>query len=386
MNHRALLPAARGRTLPGFRAVMALALVATAGMLEAQETLTSTPEQIVTRVGTRGATFLALGVGARGQALGGAYGAAADDITSLYWNTAAMSRIDGFSAGMTTARLFEELDIQHTFVGVVMPFGFSRLGVSVNTLDSGEMPWQSEYWPNAGYGGEQDPTAAAFAWTATAIGLHFAQPITDRLTVGLAGKVVEEGITNATASYVGVDLSTVFRTGLYGVTIAASLTNLGTSGRFEGQLLNSRVNTSFPEGQIEDFIRVMELSAATDDLELPTSFRFSVMADLIGGADAILSPDADQSLRLMADINDPVDAPQETALGIEYGFRGLAFVRAGKRFANEDQIDHGLMHAAAAGGGVRLPVGELGTLSVDYAYTSMEQLENIQVFSFQLQF
>ena len=88
----------------------------------------------------------------------------------------------------------------------------------------------------------------------------------------------------------------------------------------------------------------------------------------------------------MADINDPVDAPQETALGLEYGFRGLAFVRAGKRFANEDQIDHGLMHAAAAGGGLRLPVGELGTLSVDYAYTSMEQLENIQVFSFQLQF
>lgn len=366
--------------------LLALTLVATAEMLEAQETLTSTPEQIVTRVGTRGAAFLALGVGARGQALGGAFGAAADDVTSLYWNTAAMSRIDGFTAGMTTARLFDELDIQHTFVGVVMPFGFTRIGISVNTLDSGEMPWQSEYWPNAGYGGEQDPTAASFSWTGTAIGLHFAQPITDRLTVGLAGKVVEEGITNATASYVGVDMSTVFRTGLYGVTIGASLTNLGTSGRFEGNLLNSRVNTSFSENQIDDFIRVMELSAATDHLELPTSFRFSVMLDLIGGADAIVSPDADQSLRLMADTNDPVDAPQETALGLEYGFRGLAFVRAGKRFANEDQIDHGLMHAAAAGGGLRLPVGELGTLSVDYAYTSMEQLENIQVFSFQLQF
>ena len=367
--------------------LVALTLVATAEMLEAQETLTSTPEQVVTRVGTRGATFLALGVGARGQGLGGAFGAAVDDVTALYWNSAAMSRIDGFTAGMTTARLFTDLDIQHTFVGVVMPFGFTRIGLSVNTLDSGEMPWQSEYWPNAGFGGEQDPSAAAFSWTGTAIGLHLAQPITDRLTVGLAAKVVEEGITNAMASYVGVDMSTMFRTGLYGVTLGASLTNIGTSGRFEGQLLNTRVNTSFSEAQaLSEFIRVMEVSAATDDLELPTSFRFSVMADLMGGADAILSPDADQSLRFMADINDPVDAPQETALGLEYGFRGLAFVRAGKRFANESQIDHGLMHAAAAGGGLRLPVGGLGTLTVDYAYTSMEQLENIQVFSFQLQF
>ena len=367
--------------------LLALTLVATADMLRAQETLTSSPEQIVTRVGTRGAAFLALGVGARGQALGGAYGAAVDDVTSLYWNTAGMSRLDGFSAGMTTARLFGDLDIQHTFVGVVMPFGFTRIGISVNTLDSGEMPWQSEYWPNAGFGGEQDPTAAAFSWTGTAIGLHLAQPITDRLTVGVAAKVVDEGITNAKASYVGVDMSTVFRTGLYGVTLGASLTNLGTSGRFEGRLLNSRVNTGGSEGQaLGDFVRVMEVAAATDNLELPTAFRFSVMADLIGGADAILSPDANQSLRLMADINDPVDAAQETSIGLEYGFRGLAFVRAGKRFANEDQIDNGLMHAAAAGGGVRLPVGELGTLTVDYAYTSMQQLENIQVFSFQLQF
>ena len=367
--------------------LLALTLVATTEMLEAQETLTSSPEQVVTRIGTRGAAFLSLGVGARAQALGGAYGAAADDVTALYWNTAGMTRIDGFSAGMTTARLFADLDIQHTFVGVVMPFGFTRLGLSINTLDSGEMPWQSENWPNAGFGGEQDPTSASFSWTGMAIGLHLAQPITDRLTVGIAAKVIEEGITNAMARYVAVDMSMVFRTGLYGVTLGASLTNLGTTGRFEGNLLNTRVFTGASEGQaLAGFVRVMEVAAATDDLELPTSFRFSVLADLIGGADAILSPDANQSLRLMLDVNDPVDAPQQTALGLEYGFRGLAFARAGKRFANEDQIDHGMMHGAAAGGGVRLPVGEIGTLTVDYAYTAMEQLENIQVFSFQLQF
>ena len=210
--------------------LLALTLVATAGTLEAQDVLTSDPTLPTTRAGTRGAAFLALGVGARAQALGGAYGAMADDISALYWNSAGIAQIDGFSAGMTTARLFTDLDIQHTFIGVVLPIGLTRLGVSVNTLDSGDMPWQSEAFPNAGFGGEQDPLRATFNWTGQSIGLHLGRPITDRLTFGGAFKFIEEGITGAKASYVAVDLGTVFRTGLYGITLGAALSNLGNNG------------------------------------------------------------------------------------------------------------------------------------------------------------
>ena len=367
--------------------LLALTLVATAGTLEAQDVLTSDPTLPTTRAGTRGAAFLALGVGARAQALGGAYGAMADDISALYWNSAGIAQIDGFSAGMTTARLFTDLDIQHTFIGVVLPIGLTRLGVSVNTLDSGDMPWQSEAFPNAGFGGEQDPLRATFNWTGQSIGLHLGRPITDRLTFGGAFKFIEEGITGAKASYVAVDLGTVFRTGLYGITLGAALSNLGNNGEFRGQLLSAQINTGDSEAQgLGNFVRVVEATAATNDLELPTVFRFSVMADLIGSATAMVSPNPDQSLRVLWDINDAIDTDIQTSIGLEYGFRDVAFLRAGKRFVNESQISHDTDFGAAFGGGLLLPLGEIGMLGVDYAYTSMGDLDNIQVFSFQLQF
>ena len=218
------------------------------------------------RAGTRGAAFLSLGVGARAQALGGAYSAMADDISALYWNSAGIAQIDGFAAGVTTARLFTDLDIQHTFIGAVLPVGLTRLGVSVNTLDSGEMPWQSESWPNAGFGGEQDPLRSTFSWTGTAIGLHIGRPITDRLTFGGAFKFIEEGITGAKASYVAVDLGTVagcscrsatsgcsvstMRTRVWGIwtTSRSSASNFSSNPTFGG-----RVSVPVPRGKREEY-------------------------------------------------------------------------------------------------------------------------------------
>lgn len=368
--------------------LLALTLVGTAGVsgAAAQDVLTSDPNLPTTRVGTRGAAFLALGVGARAQALGGAYAALSNDVSALYWNTAGIGMLDGFSANFTSTQLYDDLDITHTFVGAVLPIGLTRLGVSVNTLNSGEMEWQDESFPNAGFGGDLNPTAADFEWTGTAVGVHLARPITDRLVFGGAVKYVEEGIPGAEATYVGVDLGTIFRTGLYGITLGASLQNLGSAGSFEGQLLNQRFNTSNNESQIGDFVRIVEAAAVTAELEMPTVFRFSVMADLVGDATAMIAPNPNQSLRVVWDLADAIDTDLQTSLGLEYGLRDFAFLRAGKRWFNEAQISHDFTHGASFGGGLRLPLGELGMFQLDYAYTDMEDLENVQVFSVELQF
>lgn len=367
--------------------ILASMLVATSGVpLMAQDFLTSDPTLPTTRAGTRGAAFLSLGVGARAQALGGAYAAMADDISSLYWNTAGMGQIDGFSVGVTQARLYSDLDIQHTYIGAVLPVGLTRLGISVNSLNSGEIPWTNEEFPNAGAGGDLDPLRTNFEWTGMAVGLHLARPITDRLIVGGAVKYITEGISQAEATYVGVDLGTVFRTGLYGVTLGATLANLGSNGKFEGELLRQRFDTSDPESQLGDFVRIVQASATTEELELPTVFRFSIMADLIGDAAAMISPNPDQSLRVVWDLMDAIDTDLQTAVGLEYGLRDIAFLRAGKKWFNEAQISQDFVNGAAIGGGLRLPLGEIGLLNLDYAFTDMGDLDNVQVFSLQLGF
>src|SRR5690348_920349 len=50
------------------------------------------PSNPTTRVGTRGANFLEIGVGARGQAMAGAYASVAEGVTALYWNPAGIAR------------------------------------------------------------------------------------------------------------------------------------------------------------------------------------------------------------------------------------------------------------------------------------------------------
>src|SRR5262249_50217320 len=51
--------------------------------------------------GTASAQFLKLGVGARGESLGGAYAAEADGADALYWNPAALTRVyDGAATVM----------------------------------------------------------------------------------------------------------------------------------------------------------------------------------------------------------------------------------------------------------------------------------------------
>src|SRR5688500_15648879 len=69
-------------------------------------------------VGARAAEFLTVPVGARGTALGSAFAAAADDITSIYWNPAGL----GF---MERAQAF------YTFVN--MPLGVSLSYAAVAT-------------------------------------------------------------------------------------------------------------------------------------------------------------------------------------------------------------------------------------------------------------
>ena len=49
----------------------------------------------LTKTGTTSAQFLKIGIGARAIGMGGAFNSIADDISSIYWNPAGLSRISG---------------------------------------------------------------------------------------------------------------------------------------------------------------------------------------------------------------------------------------------------------------------------------------------------
>jgi hypothetical protein len=335
--------------------------------------LTPTNEP-TTRVATRGANFLEIGVGARAQALGGAFTGLAAGATAMYWNPAGIGSMEGFTAAFTYGALYDDLDITHNYAAAGIPFAGGGLGISYIRLDSGEIPRTNEDFPAGG-----DPQFGdTFSWAGTAIGLHYGRRLTDRLQVGFSGRVVTEGMNAASASWWGLDVGTIFSTGLYGITLGAALANIGPSAAIEGGLVDTRVTSD------QAFPIDIPLSFATIKYQLPTTFRFSVVSDLVGAADALLTPNTTHNLRLAVDFNDGVDTDLQTSVGIEYNFRRFIFLRGGKRFVNERYDDfRSFSDFLSFGGGLRLPV--LGRyLSFDYAYTNMGELQNVQLFSFEL--
>ena len=94
------------------------------------------------RTGTTAASFLTLGTGARGQAVGHAYTALATGADALFWNPAGAARpYDSHSSGsvmLAHARWFA--DITYSAAGVTIPvLRASALGLSVTAVNYGDM-------------------------------------------------------------------------------------------------------------------------------------------------------------------------------------------------------------------------------------------------------
>jgi hypothetical protein len=377
--------------------VFALFLVAQVGFGQGVGTgLEPDPESANTRVGTRGATFLKIGVGGRAMGLAGAGATLHPGIYAMYWNPAAMASLEGFGTGFSYMALYDDLDVDHYFGAAAIPFLGGVVGVNFTALTSGDIPRTTESYPDGG-----DPELGSiFDWTSSLVGLYYARRITDRLNIGGGLKFIQEGISGARANYVGFDAGVTFRTGLYGVVLGATIQNVGTEGRFKGAELDRIIQSS--DQLFAPNNRDLEARFGTEELQLPTLFRFTVRFDLLGVPEALFEQTGqDHGLDVSFDFSDAVDTQLQMSIGIEYNFRQIGFLRVGKLWYNEDQRTGAIESAAeggaefyrsedfrsfghgmAFGGGLKVPVlGE--RLSFDYAYVGMGELDNVQVFSFE---
>ena len=332
--------------------------------------------QPITRVATRGAAFLGIGVGARALGLSGAFAATASDLSSLYWNVAGLADVRTATAFLSQERMYGNSGLRNNYAAVGLPALGGALGVSVTNFTSGQMTRTTESWPEG-----NDPAAGAFVeWSAMNVGLHYARPFTDRLAVGLTGKYATEGIQFAKAQYIGADVGIRFRTGLFGSTIGASIANLGGAGKMEGPA----IERAFPANRDPLFPtqRTLEGEISAGEYQLPTTLRFAVQTELLGGAEALFGPaGGPHQLSTFADISDAVDAAIAPAIAAEYGFANRFFLRIGRRFLNEDSGSSG---GTSYGAGAAIPIGSSRRFLVDYAYRNNGDLPNNHVFSFQL--
>lgn len=337
------------------------------------------PTDAVTNVATRGANWLNIGIGARPLGMGSAAIASVEGPTALFWNPANITSNERISAFLSHMELYGNSGITMTAGAVTVPVGAGQVGIGLQQFSSGEMERTTERAP---FGG--DPVlGGTFNYTGLAASVHYARNVTDRFAAAVGVRYATEGIDMASSSYTGFDVSTKFRTGLYGLTIGGSVQNVGTAGQFRGPGVEREIDAPRENGQATG--RDLEVALKTAEPEMPTMFRLGVQAALLGDAESMFGASDPHRVIVEAAFTDGTDGAPQPSIGAEYTFRRFAMLRAGKRFFNEEGGAWEFRDGMSFGGGIRLPLGGR-RMSLDYGYVMMGELRDNQVFSFDIEF
>lgn len=317
----------------------------------------------VSKTGTTAAKFLSIGIGARANAMGGAYSAVANDATALHWNPAGIASVTEYQTMLSHTSLFADINLN--FVGFVLPIEtIGAIGLSVTALDYGEMEVTTEYFPEG--------TGETFTAGSYAFGLSFARNITEDFALGITAKYVTENIYNSSASGFAFDIGTLFNTPFYGVKFASSITNYGTKMQMDGQdLLIQYDSDPASSGNNES----LDAYLGTDEFNLPLRLQIGLSRDF-----NFLN---NQRLTIAIDAAHPNDNNQWVNVGGELAlFNEMISLRGGYKTLFLDDTQEGL----TLGFGLNYSGLEFFRITIDYSFQEYKYLDNIHTFGVLLGF
>ncbi len=308
------------------------------------------------QVGTSMANFLKIGVGARASAMGDAYVALSDDISSLYWNPGGLASLQkneimfSFSDWLVdTGIYFFGASFRLENVGV--------FGVSMYSFTSGDIAETTVLEP--------DGTGRTFSAGDFSAGLTYSRQITDRFSAGITVKYIRESLDREYASTIALDVGSVFVTNFFNdLRIGFALSNLGGRMKLEGTDLAVQVLQ-------EPGVKYVRTQLGTEPWDIPLLFRFGMATDVIQKEDF--------QLTVSSEVMDSRDFAYNINSGGEFAFKNMIFLRGGYKF-NLDEAD------LTFGFGLNLPDVKGVGLKFDYAYEDFGILSQIQKFSLILRY
>jgi hypothetical protein len=316
------------------------------------------------KVGTTAAQFLKIGVGARAMGLGGSFTAIANDVSTLYWNPAGITNIPKFSLSVSHTEWFA--DISHDFAGIVYPFSSSdMIALSVTALNTGEQEVTTVTQPEG--------TGVYYDVSDLSIGLTYARALTDRFSVGLTVKYIQQTLYNESANTFAIDIGSFLRTGFHDLVIAMSISNFGGSMQLDGRdlITITDINSNVSGNHNPDAL------LKTEPWPLPLIFRVGVAMNLVGGNDPLIHSENNR-FTLAIDGIHPNDNTEKLHIGSEYAWSETIFARVGYR-VNYD------VEKWTFGVGVKLDIATQQA-AFDYALIDFNDLGKISQFSVEINF
>ncbi len=314
----------------------------------------------VTHRGTTAGAMLEIAVGARAEAMGGAFTAIADDPSALYWNPAGITQIKSMAVQFTNTKWLVDTKFNSLDLIIPIPSVGSSLGFHLAMLDYGSNPVRTVFRPE-GTGETYDANDYVAA-------LYWAMGVTDRISVALGAKYFHQQIWHVQGSIIAADLSILFETPLEGLRLAGVISNLGTDFALSGRDLTRIIDVDGRKDQDFNDDNV-PIQLATENYALPLLFRFGMAYKW--------EFNEKTSLQFAGNLNHPNNDVETVDLGVEGRFFNAVFLRAGYHSLFADYAADGL----TLGAGLNYKILGALTFTVDYAWSDWDQFKPVNRFS-----
>lgn len=308
-------------------------------------------------LGTAGAQFLQIPVGAQATGMAGAYVATAANAGALFWNPAGIANLARQSVYF--AHTPWRATMQLNSAAYALRVGdVGSLGAAVTVLSMDRMEVTTEY--------AQDGTGEFFDAQDLMIGLTYARALSDRFSTGITAKYVQQKIWNETASGIAFDLGTQYRLWFKEAVIGMSLSNFGGDMRMAGRDLSYTFDTD-PNAPRN---RLAPAMLETEAYPLPLHFQVGLALELLRSRTL--------AWRLASDVTHPNDNSERVNFGSELGVFDRLFLRGGYRYNYDDED-------LCFGVGLSWPMAN-SHLAIDYAYARHDLLPDVHRFAVGLEF
>jgi long-subunit fatty acid transport protein len=316
----------------------------------------------VSKKGTTAAPFLSIGQSARAIGMGSAFVGVVNDVSSIYWNPAGLTKTQGVN--VTFDHTLWIADIKYNYLAASYNLGdIGTIGFSYTGSDIGEM--------NVTTISQPEGTGETFSANQAAFSLAYAIQLTDNFSIGFSPKFIYESIWRMSATAFALDLGVQYVTPFDDAILAMSISNFGSSMQLLGNS-NLVLHDLDPvnSGNNGDVPAYLE----TNSWALPLTFRVGIAYNPVQVDE--------HRLTVAVDAMHPSDNYESINLGTEYAYNDFVFIRGGFKSlfleTSEETFSFGF--------GVKQLLMDNVALKIDYAYQDFGRFSDIQKFTLSVSF
>ncbi len=343
-----------------FKLLVFIVLLFTQNIFAQVDTEDLTFKTDASKRGSAAAAMLSIGIGARAEALGGAFVAIADDPSALYWNPAGITQMNSVSLQVTKTDWFVNTDFSSLDLVVPLQSFGAAIGLHFAMLDYGKNPVRTVFRP--------DGTGEMYSASDFVAGLYFAMGITDRVSTSLGVKYFKQSIWHISGSAIGFDLSILFQTPFHGLKLGGTISNLGPEFGLTGRDLTNVMDV---DGRKPIYFNNdnVPINLATETYPLPLLFRFGIayQYDL----------SEQNSITFATNLNHPSNNVETVDLGMEAKIFDVFYLRSGYQSLFSDTAENGL----TLGAGINYKLLDVATFYIDYSWSDWGVLSSVNRFS-----